>query len=62
MKRHIFRALTSTSNTALGRFQGGSKAPPLGTVRRPTVDIQRDRADERMGKGLLELAAVWGKK
>lgn len=49
-----------------------NKAPGLGTKagkvkqthggRRPTTDFQRGKADERMGAGLVELAAVWGKK
>lgn len=44
----------------LGKAPGKVKQTPGG--KRPSVDVQRERTDERMGAGLLELTAVWGKK
>lgn len=42
--------------SGLGTKAGKVKQTPGG--QRPAVDIQRGKADERMGAGLVELAAV----
>lgn len=60
MKLFKYGSLAGNKASGLGAKAGKVKQHHGG--KRPAADVQRGKADERMGAGLVELAAVWGKK